>query len=126
MEHEFRALPNFDQIRELWEKGVVVLNDGTQVDESITKDIAPEVGWENWGITLGIKTVDCILDIKVVDGVENTGFCSIREVSPRQPWCFTPKGTPVPCVMWVMDVLVAPHSFGPTLFDVIFFIVHLP
>ena len=83
MEHEFGALSNLNQIRELWEKGVVVLNDGTQVDESITKDITPEVGWESWGITLGIETADCILDIKVVDGAEDAGFCSIREVGPR-------------------------------------------
>src|SRR5260370_39578989 len=100
----------------------MVLNDGPEVDESVAKDIPPEVGWESRGTTLGIKTVDCILDVKVVDGSEDAGFSSIRDVSMRQPWCFTSGGTPVPGIVGVMHVLVA-HSFVPALLNIIFIIM---
>ena len=103
----------------------MVFDDGTKVNKSVTKDILPEVGWEGWGIALGIKAADCILDVKVVDDSEDPGLPSIRDVSVRQPRCFTSGGAPVPGIVWVVHVRIAPHSFVPALLIIILIITQL-
>ena len=49
---------------------------------SATKDILPEVGREGWGASLGIKAMDCILDVQVVDHLEHAGLFGIGDVGP--------------------------------------------
>ena len=65
----------------LWENGVVVFDNGSEVDMLAAEDVTPEVGWRGWGTSLGIKAADRILDVQVVDCPEDTSFFSIGDVS---------------------------------------------
>ena len=61
---------------------MVVFDNGSEINVSVTKDISPEIGREGWGTSLGIEAANCILDVQVVDCSEHVSFFSIGDVSP--------------------------------------------
>src|SRR5260370_37592138 len=104
---------------------MVIFDDGSEVNMPAAKDILPEVGRESQGASLSIKATDHIFDVEVVDCVKDTGFLGIGDIGLMCPWSFS-SSSPVPCIVWVMDVIKIVCPLGCTLLDVILIPAHSP
>ncbi len=101
----------------------MVFNDGSEIDMLVTQDILPEWIRERGAVSLGIEAADGILWVKVVDCFEHTGFMLSAEVGAASPRGFPTTHTPVPGVMWVMDVIVVAGSLRDNLVSIIIIVL---
>ncbi len=85
----------------------------------VTEDITPEGVWERRAIALGIETMDGILGVKVVDGLEHLHLLPGAEVHLTSPRGFPTTCTPVPSIVQVMDIVIVVHLFRDNLGSVI-------
>ncbi len=106
---EFLSLSELDGVIILGLDRLEVLNDGSEVNVAVTKDVTPEGVREWWAVSLGVKTVDGILGIEVVNCLEHLGFLYGADIHLAPPGRSSPLCTPVPSVVWVMDIIVVPH-----------------
>ena len=98
---------------------MVVFNDGPEINMLAPKDIPPEVGRESWGTPLSVEAMDHVFDVKVVDCAKDMGFLGIGDIGPMGPWSFSSPSSPVPCIVWVMDVIKVSGLLECTLLNVI-------
>src|SRR5258708_1038765 len=108
-DHEFLTFSKLDRVVILGLDGLEVFDDGPKVDVMIAEDIVPEGVWEQQAISLSIKTADGILGVEVVNGLEHLGFLDGADVHSASPGRSSPTHTPVPGIMWVMDIIIISH-----------------
>src|SRR5258708_18458823 len=103
---EFLTFTKLHRIIILGLDGPEVFNDSSEVDMAIAEDVAPE-GIREWGtVTLGIKTMDSILGVEVIDSLEHLSFSLSADIHSTPPRRSSPMHIPVPSIVWVMDVIV--------------------
>ena len=108
---EFLSFPKLYRVIVLGLDRLKVFNDGSEVDVSVTEDIAPEGVRERRAISLGIEATDSVLWVEIVDSLEHLGFSLGAEACPTTPRGFSPACTPIPGVMWVVDIIVIARPF---------------
>src|SRR5258708_6659848 len=96
---EFLSLSELDRVIILGLDRLEVLNDGSEVNVVVTKDVMPEGVREWWAVSLGVKTADGILGIEVVNCLEHLGFPYSADIHPAPPGRSSPPCTPVPCLL---------------------------
>src|SRR5260370_8251788 len=105
---EFLSLSELDGVIILGLDRLAVLNDGSEVNVVVTKDVTPEGVREWWAVSLGVKTADSILGIEVVNCLEHLGFPYGADICPAPPGRSSPLFTPLPSLVWVMTIIVVP------------------
>src|SRR5258708_4537629 len=102
----FLTFTKLDRIVILGLDRLEVFDDSSEVDMAIAEDVVPE-GIREWGtVALGIKTTDGILGVEVIDGLEHLSFSLSADICSTPPRRSSPTHTPVPSIVWVMDVIV--------------------
>jgi len=103
---EFFSFPKLNQVIILGLDRLEVLDDHPEINMLVTEVVAPGGVWERGAIPLGIKTTDGILGVKVVDSLEHLGLLLSAEVCLASPGGFSTSCTPVPSIVWVVDIII--------------------
>jgi len=98
---------------------MVVFDNGSEINMPAAKDIPPEVGRESWGTPLSVEATDCVFDVEVIDRPKDTGFLGIGNIGPMGPRSFSSSNSPVPRIVWVMDVFDVTGLLESTLLNIV-------
>ncbi len=91
---------------------LVVVDDGPKVDMSVAHDVMPK-GVREWqAVSLGLKTADGIFWVEVIHGLEHPSLALCAEIRAASPRGLSPSCTPVPGIVWIVDVIIVAGALG--------------
>src|SRR5258708_12315383 len=79
---------------------------------SVAHDVMPK-GVREWqAVSLGLKTADGICWVEVIHGLEHPSLALCAEIRAASPRGLSPSCTPVPGVVWIVDVIIVAGALG--------------